>query len=534
MRPSIFLSLLFFLVCVHPNIINSRSDVPRTDYFSTEAGVLVDNVQDSLTVGVDGPDLFSDQLLIERLAIQNRERIPERTVHARGFLATGEFVVTNPMSNWTSASFLSTKGKVTPVAVRFSTVVHPRGSPEFLRDPRGFAVKFYTDAGNYDLVGINFPVFFIRDGIRFPELVRSLKPDPLTGIQQYWRIFDFLSHYPESLYMLTFLLDDVGIPRSYRYMNGNGVHTYKWLRPVGATTQQTYVRYHWDCLQGEQSLLDNEAILMDPSFATYDLYNATQNGDYPQWKLQVQLLPVQSSYPNLPFDPLDPTVEWPADMIPMIDVGILTLNATGHDFLDNEQSAFAPSRFVPGIAASNDKLLQARLFSYTDAQRYRLGINYNALPRNAPRCPFYPPQIDGKMNFLLTKEHDHINYFPSNYSVLREAPPQVYDNAPVSGVPVRQPITKFDDYTQPRARYLNFTADRQDRFAQRIAQRLSEDQVTFNLLNWWLTQWGIVDYGLEQAIKSYLSPSKIALLNAASTKEGKFDHRPLLRQQPKK
>jgi catalase len=313
--------------------------------------------------------------------------------------------------------------------------------------------------------------------------------------------------------MLSYLFDDIGIPRSYRYMHGNGVHTYKW---IDANSNQMYVRYHWESQQGEQSLLDEEAIQNYFSFATLDLYNATQTGNFPKWKLQVQFLPVQDSYPNLPFDPLDPTIDWPTDLLPRTDVGMLTLTSTGHDFLENEQSAFAPSRFVPGIAASNDKLLQARLFSYTDAQRYRLGVNYNSLPINMPITPFYPPQVDGQMNFMTLKEQDHVNYFPSNYSDISEAPVQVYDNRAVCGVPVRQPIDKIDDFTQTRQRYLNFTSDRQDRFAWRIAIRLSEKLITPQLLQYWLKLWANIDSGLEKAIIGYLSNDKIDMLKQSS------------------
>lgn len=481
-------------------ISSSFQDVPRDQYTSTSAGEIRDNIRESLTVGVDGPTLLKDSLLIERLAIQNRERIPERTVHARGFLAKGSFVVSNSMSNYTMASFLQNVGQTTPLAVRFSTVIHPKASPEFLRDPRGFAIKFYTSSGNYDFVGINFPVFFIRDGIRFPDLIRSFKPDPLNGQQTWWRIWDFLSYTPESLHMLTFLLDDVGIPLSYRFMHGNGVHAYKW---INANNQQVLVKYHWECLQGEQNLQDDEAILQGFSFATFDLYNATQNGNYPQWKLQVQMMPVQDSYPNLAFDPLDPTVEWPLDQFPYIDVGTMTLNETGHDFYDNEQSAFSPSRFIPGITASNDKLLQARLFSYPDAQRYRLGINNELLPINAPKVVYYPPQVEGKMNFLTLKNMQHVNYFPSNFTNLQEGPPQLYDNRTVSGTPQRSVITKFDDYTQPRQRYLSFPQDRQMRFAQRIAERLVGSAPP--LIDFWIKTWATVDPLLGTTIQKLLA-----------------------------
>jgi catalase len=300
--------------------------------------------------------------------------------------------------------------------------------------------------------------------------------------------------------MLTFLLDDVGIPRSYRYMHGNSVHAYKWINAKG---QQVLVKSHWECLQGEQSLMDNEAILQYFSFATFDLYNATQTGNYPQWKLQVQMMPVQETYPNLDFDPLDSTREWPLDRFPYIDVGILTINATGHDFYENEQSAFAPSRFINGIAASNDKMLQARLFSYPDAQRYRLGINNQLLPVNAPRVVYYPPEVDGHMNFLTVKDNQHVNYFPSNYSNLVEAPTVPYDNFTVSGTPQRTVITKIDDYLQPRLRYLNFTSARQHRFATRIAERLVG--VDPNLVNFWINTWGKVDPLLAVAIKKILS-----------------------------
>jgi len=489
----LFVALTFlFVVSSAPTDENTLSD---------GAGVPIDSGRNSITVGVSGPVLLNDQYLIERLAIQNRERIPERTVHARGTTAKGYFELTHDVSNFTFASLFNGVGKITPIALRFSTVIHSKGSPEFLRDPRGFAIKFYTTDGNYDIVGLNFPVFFIRDAIRFPEMIRCLKPNPVNGLQEWWRIWDWFSAYPESLHMFTHLLDDIGIPASYREMNGHGVHTYKWINSLG---NEIYVRYFFQSEQGVRSLLDEEAILQPFSFATADLYTNIKNGNFPSWRVYYQILPIQPNYPDLTFDPLDTTKEWPFSKLPIRPLGRIVLNENvNNDFLENEQSAFSPGRMVPGIAPSADKMLQGRIFAYADTQRYRIGVNNQLLPINAPKNVHHNPYVDGSMNFLKTDSE--INYFPSRYNEIHEAPPYPHDSQALSGVPVRQNIPLTDNFNQAGDRWRSFDANRQDRFARRVASTLTADRVLPDLREVWLGYWTQADPRLSELIRRYVN-----------------------------
>jgi len=380
-------------------------------------------------------------------------------------------------------------------------VIHSKGSPEFLRDPRGFALKFYTEEGNYDIVGLNFPVFFIRDAIRFPEMIRSLKPNPITAVQEWWRIWDWFSYYPESCHMFTWLLDDVGIPASYREMDGHGVHTFKW---INSQSKQFYVRYYFESNQGVNSLMDDQAILKPFSFATADLYSSIQSGNYPSWNVFYQILPVQPTYPQFTFDPLDTTKDWPSTAIPYRALGTLLLNQwVGDDFLENEQIAFSPGRFVPGIAAAPDKMLQGRVFSYADAQRYRIGTNYQLLPINAPINPHRDQHQNGAMNFL--SKSDPINYFPSMYNSVAESTPYGHDILSVTGAPTRQNIALTDDFEQPGNRWRTFDIARQIRFATRVATTLVTDGVTPPLRQTWFGYWTKVDPNLSIMIQNLVA-----------------------------
>eukprot|EP00301_Raphidiophrys_heterophryoidea_P020422 c5117_g1_i1.p1 GENE.c5117_g1_i1~~c5117_g1_i1.p1 ORF type:complete len:557 (-),score=134.50 c5117_g1_i1:67-1701(-) len=484
--------------------------IAAQEILTTNAGAPIDNYKNSLTVGPRGAILLQDVQLIERLQIHNRERIPERNVHARGATAKGTFLLTHDFSDSTIADLFSDVGKATPVACRWSTVIHSVGSPEFLRDPRGFAVKFYTQQGNYDIVGLSFPVFFIRDGIRFPDMIRSLKPNPRTGVQEWWRIWDYFSNYPESLHMFTWLMDDVGIPLSYRHLDGWGVHTFKWLNAIG---QSTLVRYYWKSHQGVKSLDDDDAVKQPFSFATTDLYESIETGDFPQWTLYVQRIPESNStfINSLPFDVLDTTKQWPTDIIPLEEVGVVTFNQNvNSQFLENEQIAFSPGRLVPGIEPSDEKMLQTRVFAYSDTQRYRLGTNYQMLPINRPKCPFRDAHVDGAMNFLDPAE-DHlssteINYFPSTINTqVSEANPFPHDPEVLNANKTKTLISKTDDYQQPGDRYRSFDADRQDRFAKRVASALSDNRMDATVLNKWLDMWTKVDAGLANKIRQYLT-----------------------------
>ncbi|SFD62888.1 catalase [Chitinophaga sp. CF118] len=378
---------------------------------TTNTGAPVGDNQDSKTVGQNGPVLLEDIHLVEKLAAFDRERIPERVVHARGAGAYGEFVAANDFSQYTAASLFSKKGKTTPVFVRFSTVVHGNGSPETLRDPRGFATKFYTDQGNYDLVGNNLPVFFIRDAMKFPDMVHAFKPSPIYNKQDPNRVFNFFSHIPEATHMLTRVYSDYGIPANYRQMNGSGVHAFKWVNTKG---EVTYVKYSWKTLQGEKNLTAEEAAALqakDFQHATVDLYDNIKKGNYPSWELYVQMLKPED-LDKYDFNPLDPTKIWPEAIAKPVLVGKMTLNKVpGNFFEEVEQSAFSPATLVPGIAPSEDKLLQGRLFSYFDTQRYRIGANFQQLPVNAPKAAVNSYSQDGA--FSNRGKNSDINFQPN-------------------------------------------------------------------------------------------------------------------------
>ncbi len=309
---------------------------------TTNGGVPVGDNQNSKTAGENGPVLLEDIHLIEKLASFDRERIPERVVHARGAGAQGYFESAGDLSSLTRASFLNQPGKRTPVFVRFSTVIHPSGSPETLRDPRGFATKFYTEDGNYDIVGNDLPVFFIRDAMKFPDMVHSLKPSPVTNKQDPNRFFDFFSHVPESTHMLTLLYSDLGIPANYREMNGFGVHAFKWVNKTGGVK---YVKYTWKTQQGVHTLSSKEAEKLqgeDPGHATHDLYSSIQAGKFPAWDLYVQTID-PADLDKFDFNPLDATKTWPENLVPMKKIGRMVLNRVPDNFYEStEQSAFAP------------------------------------------------------------------------------------------------------------------------------------------------------------------------------------------------
>ncbi|MFW0739858.1 catalase [Flavobacterium sp. T12S277] len=414
---------------------------------TTNTGAPIGDNQNSKTIGQDGQVLLEDIHLIEKLAAFDRERIPERVVHARGTGVYGEFVSTESFTKFTKASLFE-KGKVTPVFVRFSTVVHGNGSPETLRDPRGFAVKFYTDQGNYDLVGNNLPVFFLRDAMKFPDMVHAFKPSPVSNKQDPNRVFDFFSNIPEGTHMLTRVYSDYGIPASYREMDGSGVHAYKWVNNLGDVV---YVKYTWKSLQGVRNLTAVEASELqgkDFQHATVDLYDNIRKGNFPQWKLYVQILKA-SDFEKLDINPLDPTKIWPEDSIPLQLVGKMTLNKIPDNFFQEvEQSAFSPGTLVPGIEPSEDKLLQGRLFSYFDTQRYRIGANFQQLPVNMPKAIVTTNNQDGA--FATRKTNGDINYQPSaSLNGFRDNTDYTYSKtAFVNTVTAQQKISKPNDFKQ--------------------------------------------------------------------------------------
>lgn len=415
---------------------------------TTNTGAPVTDNQHSKTIGQNGAVLLEDIHLIEKLAAFDRERIPERVVHARGAGAYGEFITAAGFSHLTAAKLFSEAGKKTPVFVRFSTVIHGQGSPETVRDPRGFATKFYTEEGNYDIVGNNLPVFFIRDAIKFPDMVHSLKPSPVTNKQDPNRVFDFFSHIPEATHMLLRLYSDYGTPANYRQMDGSSVHAFKWVNEKG---EITYVKYTWKTKQGEHNFSAKEAAEVqgkDFQHATTDLYSEIKAGHFPQWDLYVQMIKA-SDLDKFAYSPLDPTKVWDEKDAPLVLVGTMTLNRVPNNFFEEvEQAAFSPATLVPGIEPSEDKLLQGRLFSYFDTQRYRLGVNFQYLPVNAAKVPVNSNNQDGAMS-AKGKTGD-VNYEPSVVSGSYQQAENVtagYTNYP-TGQTTRATITKQNDYEQ--------------------------------------------------------------------------------------
>ena len=381
---------------------------------TTASGAPVEEDQNTQTAGPRGPALLQDVHLAEKLAHFNRERIPERVVHAKGAGAHGVFECTADMSAYTRAAFLSEAGKETEVFARFSTVGGEKGSADAARDPRGFAVKFYTEEGNYDMTGNNTPVFFIRDPLKFPDFIHTQKRHPATNAPDPDMFWDFLSLTPESIHQVTVLFSDRGTPRSYRHMNGYSSHTFKWYNADG---QVFWVKYHFKTDQGIENLTREEAALLagqDPDHATKDLYQAIASGDYPSWRVCVQIMPAADAA-DYRWNILDITKVWPHADYPLVDIGRITLNRNPSNyFAEVEQSAFSPGNVVPGIAASPDKMLQARVVSYHDAHLHRLGPNYQLLPINAPKATAAATyQRDGTMR-LDDNGGSGPNYWPNS------------------------------------------------------------------------------------------------------------------------
>ncbi|MFO0585444.1 MAG: catalase [Anaeromyxobacter sp.] len=353
---------------------------------TTEAGAPVHDNQHSQTAGPRGPVLLQDHHLLEKLARFNRERIPERVVHAVGSAAYGYLEVTHPdVARWTKMKVFEKAGKRTPVLLRFSTVAGSRGAADTARDPRGFALKVYSEDGNWDLVGNNTPVFFLRDGIKFPDFIHSQKYDPYTNRQEPENVWDFFARSPEATHQFTWLFGDRGIPASYRHMDGFGSHTFQWVNAQG---ERFWVKFHFKTDQGIRNLTSTEAERVggqDPQHHQHDLYEAIERGEFPSWTVKVQVMPAADAA-GYRFDPFDLTKVWPYADYPLITIGELVLDRTPDNyFAEVEQAAFDPSSFVPGIGPSPDRMLQARLFAYGDAHRYRLGINHTQLPVNAPK-----------------------------------------------------------------------------------------------------------------------------------------------------
>lgn len=454
-----------------PAAAPAQNPAPQPKPITEDGGQPVGNNQNSRTAGENGPVTLDNFHLLQKLARFDRERIPERVVHARGVGAHGEFVSYGDFSKYTKAKLFSAKDKKTPVFLRFSTVIHPGGSPEQLRDPRGFAVKFYTEDGNWDLVGNNLPVFFIRDAIQFPDMVHSLKPSPVTNQQDPNRFFDFFSHVPESTHMLTFVYSDQGTPASLRQMDGFGVHAFKLVNAKG---EVSYVKFNWHSQQGHKRYTAEEAAAASAknhSGLTEDLYDAIKAGNYPSWELRVQVIKPED-LDGFEFNPLDATKVWTG--VPEVAVGKMTLNKVPANFFQfTEQAAFSPGMIVPGIEPSEDRLLQGRLFSYADTQRYRVGVNYLMLPVNRPLVPVRNNNQDGAMNFDVTTSD--VNYEPSVTTGGRtDTRGAEYSKLKTAGAVVQQPIAKTLNFKQAGELYKSFTDGEKTNLIKNLAGDLGK------------------------------------------------------------
>jgi catalase len=448
---------------------------------TTRQGHPVSDNQSLRSVGERGPATLENYQFIEKITHFDRERIPERVVHARGAGAHGWFeaygsIGSEPASKYTRARVLNETGVRTPMFVRFSTVIGSKDSPETARDPRGFAVKFKTVEGNWDLVGNNLKIFFIRDAIKFPDMIHAFKPDPVTNRQEPWRFYDFVSQSPEALHMVTWVKSPWGIPASYREMEGSGVNAYKL---VNADGEAHLVKFHWVPKAGVRNLTSSQAAEIqarDVGHATKDLYEAIDRGDFPEWEFCVQVMS-DGPHEELDFDPLDDTKRWPEDQFPLLPVGRMVLDRKPDNFFGEvEQSAFGTGVLVDGIDFSDDKMLQGRTLSYSDTQRYRVGSNYLQLPVNAPQeaARAHTNQRDGQMAHYVDagNANPHVNYEPSTQGGLKEAPkPAKEYHQWVEGHLGRYETRRTaDDYTQAGDRYRSFEDwERDDLIANMIA-----------------------------------------------------------------
>jgi len=449
----------------------------KKDRLTTTAGAPIADNQNSLTSGERGPLLLQDYPLIEKLAHQNRERIPERPVHANGWGALGQLTITGDISAYTRAKVLQ-PGAKTDMIARFSTVAGELGAADAERDVRGFALKFYTEEGNWDMVGNNTPVFFVRDAYKFPDFIHTQKRHPKTNLRSPTAMWDFWSLSPESLHQVTILMSDRGIPRSPMHMNGYGSHTYSLINDKG---ERFWVKFHFKTMQGHEFFTNEEAEkVIGQSRESFQeaLYGAIDNGNFPKWAFQIQVMP-EDEADKVPYNPFDLTKVWPHEDYPMIDVGVLELNRNPENyFMEIEQLAFAPSNVVPGISFSPDKMLQARIFAYADAHRYRLGTHYEALPVNAPKCPIHHYHKDGKMNFFGQKTGATDAYYEPNSMGGAVEDPQFAEPAlAIFGSADRYPQKdgkgqEIDDFTQPRALYNLFDDAQKQRLYNNIADAM--------------------------------------------------------------
>ena len=439
---------------------------------TTAAGCPVTDNQNVMTAGARGPQLLQDVWFLEKLAHFDREVIPERRMHAKGSGAYGSFTVTHDITKYTRAKIFSEIGKKTELFARFTTVAGERGAADAERDIRGFSLKFYTEEGNWDLVGNNTPVFFLRDPLKFPDLNHAVKRDPKTNLRSPKNNWDFWTSLPEALHQITITMSDRGIPATYRHMNGYGSHTFSL---INSNNERFWVKFHFKTQQGIKCLTDSEAealIGKDRESHQRDLFQSIEDGDFPKWTLKIQIMP-EADASKVPYNPFDLTKVWPHNDYPLMEVGILELNRNPENFFaEVEQSAFNPANIVPGIGFSPDKMLQGRLFSYGDAQRYRLGVNHHLIPVNAPRCPAHSYHRDGPMrvdgNYGST-----LSYEPNDQNEWAEQPDYAEPPLTIEGAADHWHHREDDDYfSQAGNLFRIMTSEEQQRLFENTARSM--------------------------------------------------------------
>jgi len=469
---------------------------------TTSAGNKIGDNQNSLSAGARGPLLMQDYQLIEKLSHQNRERIPERVVHANASGAFGTLTITNDISKYTKAKVLQ-KGTQTPMLIRLSTVAGERGAADAERDVRGFAMKFYTSEGNWDLVGNNTPIFFIKDALKFPDFIHTQKRHPKSNMRSTTAMWDFWSLSPESLHQVTILMSDRGIPKTLRNMNGYGSHTYSL---INENNERFWVKFHFKTAQGIKTMTNAEAeavIAKDRESNQRDLYESIENGNFPKWNFQIQIMTDEEAK-KAEFNPFDLTKIWPHADYPMIDVGEFELNRNPENYFQEiEQSAFSPSNVVPGISWSPDKMLQARVFSYADAHRYRLGTHYEKLPVNRPLSEVNTYHADGAMNFSEPKSSDAY-YEPNSFDGPVEDKEYVEPPFPVDGDGYRYSHLEDSDdhYSQPRALFQLMNESQKSQLFSNIAAAM--DGVPREIIDRQLALFERVDSAYSAGVKKAL------------------------------
>ena len=447
----------------------------KSKILTNNVGAPVADNQNVLTAGPRGPQLLQDVWFLEKLAHFDREVIPERRMHAKGSGAYGTFTVTQDITKYTRAKIFSQVGKRTDLFVRFSTVAGERGAADAERDIRGFAIKFYTEEGNWDLVGNNTPVFFLRDPLKFPDLNHAVKRDPKTNLRSTRNNWDFWTSLPEALHQVTITMSDRGIPYSYRHMNGYGSHTFSFINAKG---ERFWVKFHLKTQQGIKNLTDEEAeaiVGKDRESHQRDLFDSIEKGDFPKWNLKIQMV-LEEDATKFPFNPFDLTKVWPHRDYPLIDVGVLELNKNPENyFAEVEQAAFNPANIVPGIGFSPDKMLQGRLFSYGDAQRYRLGVNHHLIPVNRGRCPVHGYHRDGAMR-VDDNYGGTLGYEPNSYGEWQEQP-ELREPPLNLGRSAEHWSHREDDgdyYSQPRALFQMMSPEQQKVLFENTARAMGD------------------------------------------------------------